>query len=94
MAQGKKKQFSLSWIQQGGIARVSRASNFFRSLLIPSRLLSYFQQRYRKYLLVNGDRYRELKDAVLFPTTMVNSEAAREGREKEQRCNYIAGSEG
>ena len=41
---------------------------------------------------MNGDRYRELKDAVLFPTTMVNSEAAREGREKEQRYNYIAGS--
>ena len=34
-------------------------------------------------------RYRELKDAVLFPTAMINSDppaaASREGREKEQR---------
>ena len=35
-----------------------------------------------------------MKDAVLFPTTMGNIEATREGREKEQRCNHIAGSEG
>ena len=32
-----------------------------------------------------------MKDAVLFPTTMGNIEATREGREKEQRCNLIAG---
>ena len=35
-----------------------------------------------------------MKDAVLFPTgtSMGNIEATREGREKEQRCNLIAGS--
>jgi len=39
--------------------------------------------------------YRELKDAVLFPTgtSMGNIEATREGREKEQRINFLPGRE-
>ena len=66
----------------------STFSETFESLQIP-----YFQPSWGKYLFVNGGRYRELKDAVLFPTgtSMGNIEATREGREKEQRCNLIAG---
>jgi len=49
------------------------------------------------YIKSASPGYRELKDAVLFPTAMINSDppaaASREGREKEQRINFLPGRE-